>query len=52
MGDVKDNWEVAFGRIETVDHLNKKPVDPIIDTGASVITGDNLGTPEIEQLLK
>jgi len=35
-----------------VDHLNNKPVAAIIDTGAAIITRDNMNTPEMQQLMK
>ena len=35
-----------------VDHLQGKPVEPMIDTGAAVVTRDNVDSPEIQKILQ
>jgi ribose transport system substrate-binding protein len=35
-----------------VDHLNKKSIEQQVDTGAALVTKDNMDTPEIAPLLK
>ena len=35
-----------------VNHLQGKPVEPIIDTGAAVVTRDNVDSPEIQKILQ
>jgi len=35
-----------------VDRLQGRPVEPVIDTGAAVVTRDNVDSPEIQQILQ
>jgi ABC-type sugar transport system substrate-binding protein len=35
-----------------VNHLQGKPVEPMIDTGAAVVTRDNVDSPEIQKILQ
>ena len=35
-----------------VSHLQGKPVEPMIDTGAAVVTRDNVDSPEIQKILQ
>jgi ribose transport system substrate-binding protein len=35
-----------------VDHLQGRPVEPVIDTGAAVVTRDNVDSPEIQKILQ
>lgn len=35
-----------------VDHLQGRPVAPVIDTGAAVVTRDNVDSPEIQKVLQ
>ena len=35
-----------------VDRLQGKPVEPVIDTGAAVVTRDNVDSPEIQNILQ
>ena len=35
-----------------VNHLQGRPVEPMIDTGAAVVTRDNVDSPEIQKILQ
>ena len=35
-----------------VNHLQGRPVEPVIDTGAAVVTRDNVDSPEIQKILQ
>lgn len=35
-----------------VGHLNGEEVDPVVDTGATLVTRENMNDPEIERLIK
>jgi hypothetical protein len=35
-----------------VDHLRGRPVEPLIDTGAAVVTAKNIDTPDIQKILQ
>ena len=38
--------------ITAVNHLQGKPVAPVIDTGATIVTRDNVDSPEIQKILQ
>ena len=38
--------------IAAVNHLQGKPVAPVIDTGATIVTRDNVDSPEIQKILQ
>jgi ribose transport system substrate-binding protein len=45
----------AMGRravTAVVDHLRGRPVEPLIDTGAAVVTAKNIDTPDIQKILQ
>jgi ABC-type sugar transport system substrate-binding protein len=35
-----------------VRHLRGEPVEPVIDTGAAVVTRDNVDSPAIQKILQ
>ena len=38
--------------IAAVNHLQGKPVAPVVDTGATIVTRDNVDSPEIQKILQ
>jgi len=50
---VQNPFQIGYLGVKTmVDHLDGKEVSARIDTGATLITNDNLNTPQIQELLK
>jgi ribose transport system substrate-binding protein len=49
---VQNPYQMGYDGVKAmVDHLRGQSVDPVIDTGVSVVTRDNMDTPEIKPLL-
>jgi ribose transport system substrate-binding protein len=49
---VQDPFRMGELGVRTmVDHLRGKPVDRRVDTGASLVTPENMGQPEVQRLL-
>lgn len=50
---VQDPFKIGYLAVKTIAaHLDGKPVDKRIDTGATLVTKQNLDTPEVSALLK
>jgi ribose transport system substrate-binding protein len=49
---VQDPFRMGYDGVKTaIDHIQGKPVEKRIDTGVTVITKENLNTPEVQKLL-
>lgn len=49
---VQNPFRMGYLSVKTmVDHLNKKPVEKRVDTGATLVTKANMDKPEIKELL-
>jgi ribose transport system substrate-binding protein len=49
---VQNPFLIGYTGVETlVAHLRGKPVEQNIDTGCQLVTPDNVGTPEVAELL-
>lgn len=50
---VQNPFKIGYVAVKTmIDHLDGKAVPPRVDTGATLITKENLNTTEIQELLK
>jgi ribose transport system substrate-binding protein len=49
---LQDPFKMGYVGVKTMlDHLDGKPITPEIDTGAAVVTPENMNTPQMQRLL-
>lgn len=50
---LQNPFNMGYRAVQTmVRHLQKQPVEKVVDTGVALVTPDNLDSPESQQLLK